>query len=530
MYRILSSLVAICILFLAGGTFVFGQNYYVYFSDKDQTVSPVDDFDQKALDRRQLEEVEFPAYSDFPVKTAYVHAVEKIADSLRFALRWFNAVTITASLDQVTAIEALPFVERVEPMEGYFSLTSAGSPDQQLKKPDSLAIDRLVKLQREMLNLDGLKAQNLDGKGVRIAIFDVGFAGADDHVAFQQLRENNQIIGTRDFYGKDNKVYHHGGHGTTVLSCLAGYYQGQNLGAATAAEYLLARTENGIWEKVREEDCWLAAMEWADEQGADIISSSLGYGKKRYTFEMLDGKTTIVTKAAEMASQKGILVVNSAGNSGTTDFVHVSAPGDGPSVLTVGSAFPMVKFPMPYTSQGPNYSRQLKPNVAGPGYVLGAERKGGFDFHSGTSFACPAVAGLAACLKQMHPEWKREQLHTTMEKLGHRAPYYDYLLGYGVPQMKRLWEEEEAVVDPTFDVTMRNDSIFVRFDSDAVGTDTSASNNGKPCFIHRKMKNGQLSSYSNYLIKPKQGLALPLATERKGQLSIWFEGYLWTEE
>jgi len=245
---------------------------------------------------------------------------------------------------------------------------------------------------------------------------------------------------------------------------------------------------------------------------------------------MLDGKTTVVTKAAEIASQKGILVISSAGNSGTSDFVHVAAPGDGPSVLTVGSSYPMVKFPMPYTSQGPNYSRQLKPNVAGPGYVVGANRRGGYGFHAGTSFACPSVAGLAACLKQKHPDWNRAKLHRAMEEMGHRMPYYDYLLGYGIPQINRLWEDEESVTQPTFKVAIQNDSIFIQFDPEVVGKDTSDKNNGKPCFIQRKLSNGQLASYANYLIKPKQGLALPLAAERKGQLRIWFEGYLWIEE
>ncbi len=529
---------------------VEAQIYYVYFKDKPLAEHPENDFHPKALERRERQGIDFPQENDLPLDSHYTATVTELVDSVRFQLRWLNAMTVKGNLEQMTKVSRLTFVTEVVPMEGFwggaadyeqeerrnksyeneFTTDLAdGSFAGDMRKIDSVKMERLLVLQRNMIGLDILKKYKLNGSGVRIAIFDAGFAGVDVHRSFKYLRDNGQIVATKDFYENDSNVYHHGDHGTAVMSCLGGMYDERNLGAATGSEYLLARTEHGIWEKLKEEDCWLAAAQWADQMGADIISSSLGYGKKRYTYEDLDGETTLVTQAALTAHNKGILVVSSAGNTGTKKDFHVTAPGDGASVLTVGSSYPMLAYPMPYSSHGPNSKGILKPNVSGPGFVIAADKKGGFDFASGTSFACPSIAGLAACLKQLYPHYSNVDIRQTLQKISHLEPFYNYQLGYGIPQVQLLFEDLEKP-KPGFEVTIHNDSAVVNFDQEVVIQDTADQRSGKPCFVHWRMQNGRLSTSQNFLIKKDQGLALPVTDSKGGKLYIWFDGNLWSSE
>ena len=531
---LISSLLGFLFLLTTANHGLKAQIWYVYFSDKPHNGQVEDDFDDKALERRTRLGIDFPQGSDYPVSSEYVSSVGELVDSVRFELRWLNAVTVEASLDQIVQVEELPFVRSVEPMEmmhggvtGLGAIATLAEPEK--KEIDTAKMERLVVLQRDMMELDLLIGKGLDGSGIRIAVLDAGFAGADKHPAFQHLHNQGKIVGTRDFYRKDDKVYHHGSHGTMVLSCLAGMYDQRNLGAATGAEFLLARTEHGLFERLKEEDCWLAAVEWADREGADMISSSLGYGSKRYTYADMDGKTTPVTKAALMAESKGILVVSSMGNEGNNKFFYLTAPGDAATVLTVGASFPMLRFPMPFSSHGPNAAGVIKPDVSGPGYVVAADKKGGFDFTSGTSFACPYVAGLVACVMQKYPDYSPKDIRMLVCAIGHLRPFYNYELGYGIPQAHLLFVEDHEV-EPTFKTKMKGDSVRLIFDQTVVNRDTAKQRNGKPCFAHWQQPDGRLSGSASFLIKAKVGLVLPLKDEKGGELKIWFEDYIWPEE
>ncbi len=531
-------LLVVSLLFVHTSSAASNPIWYVFFSDKPAIGHIEDDFDAKALERRTRFGIEFPQENDLPLAGNYVAQVGALVDSVRFELRWFNAVTVVASEWQIEKVQELPFVKGVELMEpsegGVAEVHGSGwegpTQDQRITKAvDTAKIERLVVLQRKMIGLDLLKANGLDGSGVRIAIFDAGFAGADTHPGFQHLRDNEQIVDTWDFYGNDAKVYHHGAHGTMVLSCLAGMYDERNLGAATGAEFLLARTEHGLWEKIKEEDCWLAAVEWADRKGADMISSSLGYGKKRYTCEDMDGETAPVSRAAQIADSKGIVVVNSAGNTGNEKVKCITAPADAPTVITVGSSYPMMAYPMPYTAHG-RYSKEgVKPDVAGPGYVVAADRKGGYDFTAGTSFACPSIAGVVACIKQKHPSLNTMEIRSMVRSLGHFFPFYTLRMGYGIPQVENLFQDPEPR-DPEFQVLVRNDSIYVQFDQEAVNRDTAEQRNGKPCFVQWTDGAGQVRRSHDFLIKPKQGLGMPLKEEGEAEVWIWFEGTFWSSE
>jgi subtilisin family serine protease len=362
---------------------------------------------------------------------------------------------------------------------------------------------------------------------VRIAVFDAGFKEMDTHPAFTHLFSQGKILQQRDFYGGKEDVYYHCYHGTSVVSAIAGKWKGRNLGAAPEAEFLLARTEHLFSEKLVEEDHWFAAMEWADQQGADIISSSLGYGWKRYEFSTLDGLTSRVTNAARIAVRKGIFVVNSIGNDGSGKHPWLSAPADADSVCAVGGSYPMMRYAIPFTSVGPNARGVLKPDVAAPAYVLTAVRKGEFGTNAGTSFACPLVAGMVACMMQLYPQKSNMDLLVMLRGIGHFVPYYDGRLGNGVPDAHLLFEPRK-VVPPTFEPGWNGDTLLLNFPPALVDSMDEAKANGKPLCLHVQALDGHLMN--QYELRVKKGeylVKLPMKNPKGSILRVWFEGYLW---
>lgn len=228
-----------------------------------------------------------------------------------------------------------------------------------------------------------------------------------------------------------------GSHGTQVLSCIAGLDGGHASGLAPAPQFLLARTERQMSEWYSEELNWIAAAEWADRKGAEIINSSLGYTKQRYFPNNLDGHHSLLSRTASEAARKGIFIVNAAGNDGDGAWRTLGVPADAPDVLSVGGTDPWTDVGVSFSSRGPTRDGRLKPEVCAPA-IVGAAGPKGWLRTQGTSFAAPLVSGFAACMRQMHPEWTRQQLYDSLLTLGHLYPYFDYQHGYGIPQANRL--------------------------------------------------------------------------------------------
>jgi subtilisin family serine protease len=511
------------------------DRYFVHFCDKPETIGSIPDliafgFDAKAIERRMRHGIPFPMEDDFPVYQPYIDAVQGLVTELRYVLRWPNAVSVEASPEQIAKVQDLPFVTRVEPFEP-MELVPASMHIEQIHAANGdvereRKMKRLYALQTSLTHLDTLRKAGLTGAGVRIAVFDAGFKEVEDHPAFRKLWERNGLIEAKDFY-KGKKPFKHSRHGTAVLGCIVGWWDSLAIGSATGAEILLARTEFSPAEKLKEQDAWMAAAEWADQQGAGIISSSLGYSRPLHTYSEMDGRTTTVAKAASHAVRKGILVVNSAGNQGDEKFHFLSSPGDADSVLTVAASYPMIRFPMPFSSFGPNAAGVAKPDVAGPGYMLSAGRKGEIDFFSGTSFACPTIAGMAACMMQRHPNMTNMEIRQLMVESAHLYPYYDYVLGNGVVDAHQLLDLPRDSVSPTFELSYLEDTLIVAFDSVALGPDSLFSVNGKPFFFHVENAQGQLLEYRYLRItKGIRQVGIPPERRPKGILRIWFEGYL----
>ncbi|MBD2721135.1 S8 family serine peptidase [Hymenobacter armeniacus] len=433
-------------------------------------------FSAEAQARRARQHL--PAFdaTDLPVRADYVAAVAAGVDTVTLVSRWFNAVACRATAAQARALQKLPGVRAVSPwpvrqaQAARFSAPAAAAAPTGPHPPKPLSANDYLLARRQTAHLDGpaLRAAGLDGRGMRIAVFDVGFRGLPDHPAFQQLVADKRIVATHDFLRNSDNVFLGGSHGTEVMGCLAGRLPGRPespvgpaLGLAPAANYLLARTEQLHRERYAEEEAWLAAVEWADRLGADIINSSLAYTEQRYFPEHMDGRRSLIARAANLAARKGMLVVSAAGNDGDNDWVRIGTPADADSVLAVGGLDPETGLHVDFSSYGPTADRRPKPNVAAFGIVL-TTTTDDYERLEGTSFSSPLLAGLAACLWQQQRQLTAMQLFRALEQAAELYPYYDYAHGYGRPRFARFSPGKGLLAAaPSFDFVPHDSLVAV---------------------------------------------------------------------
>ncbi len=464
------------------------KSYWVFFADKNNVkFNPYNYFDEKAIERRIKSGISLYDSTDFPLNNYYVEKVAEFAQQVNCKLRWFNAVSILVDEDQLPEIESLPFVKKVVPFIMSDFVVTAIYDTVLREDEEKLWVDQLERMQGSLFTDNGYT-----GKGIRIAVFDAGFPGVDKIPVFEHLRKNNQIKLTWDFARKKEYVYANNPHGTMVLSCIAGRINDKNLGLATDAEFLLARTEIDR-ESMVEEEYWLQAMEWADKNGADIINSSLAYTYERYnTFEM-NGHTSLVAMAANMAANKGILVVNAMGNDGNHDWKIMATPADADSVLSVGAISPVTDFHAGFSSYGPTANYHLKPNVVAFGKVIVAS-KDKLEKAKGTSFSAPLIAGFAACAWQKMNFLTNVQLFEKIQESAHLFPYFDYAHGYGVPQASYfITSQSYEVMTPTFEFIESEDTVFIDVKKEFI--DKNYFKNTNYLFYHIENSNGYLEDY-----------------------------------
>ncbi|MEO8590989.1 MAG: S8 family serine peptidase [Flavobacteriales bacterium] len=432
------------------------DTHWVQFTDKSNTPfslsAPEQFLSTRALERRQAQNIGLDE-SDLPVDPAYIATVLAQGDvQLINRSKWFNAITIRTS-DPATllAIEGLPFVQSVRSAH---SLTGERPDMEKFGTVGQMSGERgggsgaygPSFLQISMMNGHLLHAINAQGQGMLIGVLDSGFDKADSLPAFQQLRDRSGIILTRDMVNHDGDVYDDHWHGRSVLSCMVGVLDSQLLGTAPAADYVLLRTEDAGTEYVVEEDNWVAGAELCDSLGCDVLNTSLGYtvfddSLQNHTYGDMDGATTRISIAANMASRKGMIPVCSAGNSGSSEWHYISAPADAIDILTVG-AVGDVENSAPFSSRGPSADGRVKPDVCAMGWGAIAL---GFDGDSiaasnGTSFSSPILAGLVACLWQLHPGRTAQEI---MAAVRQSASFYaepNDSLGYGVPDFMQAHE------------------------------------------------------------------------------------------
>ncbi len=431
------------LLFCASSSLRAQKRYWVFFSDKAGVVfDPYEYFDSASIERREIKKIPLVQFSDLPLREDYLEGINNITGNLGVSSRWFNAVAVNTDKKGLSEISELPYVIDVREIKTY-----SYKADDEFKPEVNYKNDQLRELQLNEFGERFFEEKGIDGSGVRIAVFDGGFPGVDTSPVFKHLRESGRIIATWDFVKNTEYVYDYSSHGTSVLTCIAGIIDDKKFGLAPGAEFLLARTEV-TREVYSEEENWLAAVEWADKNGADIISSSLGYTFNRYYPKQMDGKFTLVSRSANMAASKGMLVVNAAGNDGDSKWEVIGAPADADSVLSIGGVSPEKGYHIKFSSFGPTADGRLKPNLVAFGQVT-TSNQAKIKQSYGTSFSTPLVSGFAACVMQIHPDWSNMKVFSEMEKSGHLYPYFDYAHGYGVPQAS-YFTVGKQVKSPTF--------------------------------------------------------------------------------
>ena len=452
--------------------------YWVTLADKDGVAFDSHTYFSVAnRARRARQHLPAADATDRPVRPDYVAGIRAAVDTVTLVSRWFNAVAVRATPAQAAALGGLPGVREVvawpqQPALDAVATHAAVHARHFASENPYIAPNdyRLARRQTAALGAAAWARAGLDGRGLRIALFDVGFRGVDSHPAFAALRARGGIVATHDFLANRPDVYRGGSHGTEVLGCLAGRLPagpgsdaagapGPALGLAPAADYLLARTERALRETLSEEEAWLAAAEWADREGADIINSSLAYTEQRYFPEEMNGRRSLVARAAALAARKGMLVVCAAGNDGDTDWVRIGTPADADSVLAVGGLDPDTGLHLAFSSVGPSADRRVKPDVSAFGIVLTTTPGGDYERLEGTSFAAPLVAGFAACAWQHNRRLTAAQLYGQLRAAGQLYPYFDYANGYGLPQTAFFLDTAPVrPLAPTFDF-VPNDSL-----------------------------------------------------------------------
>ncbi|HYG52168.1 MAG TPA: S8 family serine peptidase, partial [Flavobacteriales bacterium] len=278
---------------------------WVFFKTKPQTVfNPQAYFTSANLERKQKQHLPLYDIHDLPVDSSYINALSPYCDSITFVSRWLNAACIYCPESSVESIKQFPFVSDIEMR--YYETNVCSGPEH-LRELHTGEIN-LLKGQTQRMNSHAFEQASLNGKGVTVALIDAGFTGYLKNDLLDDVRSNNQIKHTWDFVRKTPNVDHGSAHGTAVLSCIAGKIDSVYLGCAYNADLLLYRTEKPFNEKYSEEEYWLAAVETADKYGANIINTSLGYNERRYFQKDMDGKKSLLARAANIASKKGILV------------------------------------------------------------------------------------------------------------------------------------------------------------------------------------------------------------------------------
>ncbi len=439
--------------------------YKVVFNDKSQSEysisRPGDFLTPRALERRQRYHIPVTE-EDLPIPSAYLKAIEDNGGRVHIRSRWLNSVIIELPEEShVEKIRTLHFIKTITSAaelgikqdsvtlspggeKPFFASERTDLPVTSAAPRNSGALqsfDYGASLnQIAMINGVALHSMGFKGEDIVIAVLDAGFRAVDTMAAFDSLWINGRILGTHDFVIEGGNVFEPGihQHGMMVLSIMGGNLPGQLVGTAPHAGYYLLRTEDGRSEYLMEEYYWIMGAEYADSLGADIINSSLGYTEfdnpaDDHTYQDMDGNTTPITLGADMASKKGILVCNSAGNSGSSAWKYIGAPADGDSVLAVGAVDPQKNWAT-FSSLGPAYDGRVKPNVVAQGQqTILASPWGGISGGSGTSFSSPVIAGMTACLWQAKRDFNNMQIIEAIQKSADQSSHPDDTLGYGIP-------------------------------------------------------------------------------------------------
>lgn len=436
--------------FLTVPTVVSGRQHHrfrLYLADKGPSPysvgHPRQFLSAEAIERRRSQGIPVDE-SDLPISQTYLDSIARTGATPVARSKWLRTVVVdTPDSTWVHRLENLSFVDSVKEV---WRGAPATKPAETAGNDDCSAPEGIddpygyAGQQIRLHNGQRLHAAGFRGQGMRIAVIDAGFISVDQLTAFDSLR----IGGTHNFVFPGQSVYTSNDHGTKVLSCLAADLPGVMIGTAPEAEYWLLVSEDTRSEFPVEEDYWIAAVEYADSVGVDVISSSLGYftfddDRMEYGKEALDGKTAPISRAAETAASKGMLLFSSAGNEGNGSWEKIAFPADAPSVVTVGSVTGQ-KIRSSFSSKGLTADCRIKPDVVALGSsCCVVDTEGQVQHADGTSFATPVLAGLGACLWQALPQLSSREVVQLLRASADHAAQPDAETGYGIPDVYRAY-------------------------------------------------------------------------------------------
>jgi len=436
----------ILLFFLVCNSAFSQEHAWVYFKDKPNEATflanPLTMLTQKALDRRAKQNIPLDT-KDIPIPFSYITAVNNTTGvEVKAKSKWLNALHVFGSVSEIKTLLNLSFVESVD-----FAANDLNSK-LQVSKHKKNKFEVLTDFnyggsanQIEMLKGEVLHQKGFTGQGMTIAVMDGGFPGVNTLSAFQQMRDNNQIKGGYDYVQRNANFYAGDSHGTSVLSTMSGFVDGQLIGTAPDADYYLFITEDAPIETPLEESLWVEAAEKADSLGVDIINTSLGYStfddaRYNYTYDDMNGSTTFITRGADIAFSRGMLIVNSAGNSGVSPWHYITAPTDGFNVLSIGAVDGNGSI-VNFSSFGPSADGRIKPDVnAKGGSATIINSAGNVTTGNGTSFASPIICGVIACFWQANPTKTNAEIMKAIKESGHLFNKPTDQEGYGIPNFE----------------------------------------------------------------------------------------------
>ncbi len=410
--------------------FAYSQDtkYWIFLSDKDTVAYDYrKHLSEEAVERRLEQQILLNQFTDIPLNSKYLSILQERGIIIIQQSKWLNAITAILTSEQVQNLKKIPFIRSIEPINNRFKILEF----QKYKEIEFV-------LTIEQMEVEEMIKAKLDGAGITIGVIDAGYVGASQNEYLQHLFDEKRILGIKDLINPvrtehfKNAETSADSHGSTVLQMITGYEKGgSQYGFATKSQFYLARTDHGDNEFRGEEDYWVSAMEWLDSLGVRVINTSLGYAlgfdnpKENYKPEQMDGKTSTISKAAQIATdEKGLLLIVSAGNEGNdSNWLIVSTPADSKSVLSVGATQPN-GLKAGYSSIGASFLPYLKPNIS-------------CFSTNGTSFSAPAVTGFAACLMQKNRKATNKEIFDIIEKSSHLYPYGNNYIGYGIPKASK---------------------------------------------------------------------------------------------
>ncbi|WP_420572455.1 S8 family serine peptidase [Kordia sp.] len=453
----MKKLIVLCIVCITQFSNAQTEHAWVYFTDKPNVANalanPTTILTQKAIDRKNNHGVAIDE-RDVPVNEMYISQIKiQQGITVKAKSKWFNCVHVLGTQTDIDNLLNLSFVNEIVYADR--SLNTANRPSAEA------TIERVVEKfetlemfnygdgsnQVTMINVDKLHEDDYTGNGVTVAVMDSGFPNVNTMGAFQRLRDNGNLLAGYDFVDRTSDVYAYtgNGHGTTVLSDMAGYIDGQFVGTAPDASYHLFRTEDAGSETPLEESNWVEAVERADSLGVDVVNTSLGYNRfddSRYNYTTADmnGDTTFITKGSNIAVEKGLLIVNSAGNSGNdTTWGIITAPADG-NGFTIGAVNASGNYAS-FSSRGRTPNVPVKPDVVAQGqgvYVINSGNT--IATSNGTSFSSPIIAGAMACMVQAFPTKTNLELMQTVRESASIYQNPTIQLGYGIPNFEMAFQ------------------------------------------------------------------------------------------